>query len=563
MTSGSIANVSLEHQFVFAVNTITLVKSDALFSYVAPLNLLAWFLHPLRYFMDFRSFVRFNRTIIKITHLPLLLMIYIYERTYLSHSGADTVEIIAGRKPKAIDMSTPPGISPAARFKLRRDSVLTQQRDRVLDEVFKRPLRDVQTARDIEGRQKAAGTVISWISGMSASPPMQTIGEGSGLLSKKPDGRGYGAVGRQRPSLTPRKLTDLSGQSIRSDPEQFITTKGLISDRDIQSRSRRRPQTKSDNDDDGDDELFTNDEEEPPDEDIPDSSPRDTGIVLSDSATHSNRVRVISPDSIRNPTRHPLSQSQNLIRRSTNNTIRSNNFAAAAPTKLERDDSDEQMTVRYRSATAPASRASSSQSSRKSSPKTEQPSRSKIGSGAVTPIRASLLTKTRGSYRQYPTATASSSNAATPRRRPSLPTRGGGLASAAAWQSAPNFAAILQANKSRRKRQQHQQRSEKAMSDVVQFDAEDNDDDVASYASFQTKMAMATGGNNGGDDGRLGRLLLARIGAMEEGFRDVARELKELKKDKGKGKMSPGLWMGSGTGGGGSTLNSGQDSAGQ
>ena len=37
-----VRNAHDEHQFVFAVNTISMVKSDALFSYVAPTNVLAW-----------------------------------------------------------------------------------------------------------------------------------------------------------------------------------------------------------------------------------------------------------------------------------------------------------------------------------------------------------------------------------------------------------------------------------------------------------------------------------------------------------------------------------------
>ncbi|KAH8755910.1 hypothetical protein BGZ57DRAFT_772590 [Hyaloscypha finlandica] len=43
------SNAEQEHQFVFAVNTISMVKNDALFSYVAPSNIFAWVLTPLRF----------------------------------------------------------------------------------------------------------------------------------------------------------------------------------------------------------------------------------------------------------------------------------------------------------------------------------------------------------------------------------------------------------------------------------------------------------------------------------------------------------------------------------
>jgi hypothetical protein len=41
-----VQNANQEHQFLFAVNTISMVKSDALFSYVAPTNVIAWLVTP-------------------------------------------------------------------------------------------------------------------------------------------------------------------------------------------------------------------------------------------------------------------------------------------------------------------------------------------------------------------------------------------------------------------------------------------------------------------------------------------------------------------------------------
>lgn len=47
-----------EHAFLFAVNTISSVKSDALFSFIPPTNALGWLVGPLRYFMPFHDYVR-------------------------------------------------------------------------------------------------------------------------------------------------------------------------------------------------------------------------------------------------------------------------------------------------------------------------------------------------------------------------------------------------------------------------------------------------------------------------------------------------------------------------
>lgn len=78
-------NAHEEHRYLFAVNTITMIKSESstLFAYAAPLNLLEWVIRPLDYFVSFRDFLIINRTIIKITHLPILLSIFVYEKTYV------------------------------------------------------------------------------------------------------------------------------------------------------------------------------------------------------------------------------------------------------------------------------------------------------------------------------------------------------------------------------------------------------------------------------------------------------------------------------------------------
>ncbi|KAI6885788.1 hypothetical protein KC334_g15774, partial [Hortaea werneckii] len=103
-----VKNAEEEHLFLFAVNTISMVKSDALFSYVAPANVIGWALSPLRFVMPFREYVRFNRTIIKMTHFPVLFVIFAYERVVLAmftYEPTDLVEKPAVSQAKPVAFS--------------------------------------------------------------------------------------------------------------------------------------------------------------------------------------------------------------------------------------------------------------------------------------------------------------------------------------------------------------------------------------------------------------------------------------------------------------------------
>ncbi|KAG9245325.1 hypothetical protein BJ878DRAFT_419430 [Calycina marina] len=59
-----VSNANEEHQFVFAVNTISMVKNDALFSYVAPSNIIAWLLTPCRFVLPFRNFIKRSNSVV-------------------------------------------------------------------------------------------------------------------------------------------------------------------------------------------------------------------------------------------------------------------------------------------------------------------------------------------------------------------------------------------------------------------------------------------------------------------------------------------------------------------
>lgn len=78
------SNATKEHLYQFTISTIEGVKSDALFSYQPPFNLLAFIiLKPASWFLSPRALHSTNVFLIKLTSLPQLIIIGLYER-YLS-----------------------------------------------------------------------------------------------------------------------------------------------------------------------------------------------------------------------------------------------------------------------------------------------------------------------------------------------------------------------------------------------------------------------------------------------------------------------------------------------
>lgn len=75
------ANAKQEYLFQYAISTIEGVKSDALFSYQPPFNLLAFIiLWPLSFVLSPRSLHSANVFLIRLTSFPTLIVIWIYER---------------------------------------------------------------------------------------------------------------------------------------------------------------------------------------------------------------------------------------------------------------------------------------------------------------------------------------------------------------------------------------------------------------------------------------------------------------------------------------------------
>ncbi|XP_006459110.1 hypothetical protein AGABI2DRAFT_66204 [Agaricus bisporus var. bisporus H97] len=81
------ANATQEYLFQFAISTIEGFKNDALFSYQPPFNIMAFLiLKPASWFLSPRALHRVNVFLIKVTSLPQLLAITVYER-YLKSGG--------------------------------------------------------------------------------------------------------------------------------------------------------------------------------------------------------------------------------------------------------------------------------------------------------------------------------------------------------------------------------------------------------------------------------------------------------------------------------------------
>ncbi|KAF9442105.1 hypothetical protein P691DRAFT_811368 [Macrolepiota fuliginosa MF-IS2] len=75
------ANATQEYLFQFAISTIEGVKSDALFSYQPPFNILAFLiLKPASWFLSPRALHSANVFLIKVTSLPQLIAITVYEK---------------------------------------------------------------------------------------------------------------------------------------------------------------------------------------------------------------------------------------------------------------------------------------------------------------------------------------------------------------------------------------------------------------------------------------------------------------------------------------------------
>jgi hypothetical protein len=265
-----VANADAEHQFVFAVNTISMVKNDSLFSYVAPSNLLAWILTPLWYLMPFRTFIKLNRYVIKVTHFPLLLGIYGYERIFLArkvYEPTDLIECQGGGRNRIVSLLDPANrtslFSPTIR--LRQESTSGYHKDRALEEVFRLSQRESPRSVKNNRPQETRNVVKNWMDqheGVANSP----LPDNASIV-KRLERRGRQAIEARRMLdrhwSGAKSLGSITGQgSIGGPSRQDFARRRSVQESHLPTATvhEEQPQTA----DEGDDELglATNDEDD-------------------------------------------------------------------------------------------------------------------------------------------------------------------------------------------------------------------------------------------------------------------------------------------------------------
>ncbi|PGH28790.1 hypothetical protein GX50_08465 [[Emmonsia] crescens] len=230
-----VQNANEEHQFVFAVNTLSMVKSDALFSYVAPANVLAWIITPLRFIMPFPKFIQLNRTVIKITHMPILFTIYLYERTILRSSVFEPTDLVDRDHARAgndnICHSHFDAFIRRGSGRVREPSIATHQ-DRALEEVFRRPFNNSTSYRGTQilrhhhqqKQQQASNVVDSWIQNIEAGTGIASPEEQhTSTVERMEQQRFWKHRGQRYPDHVPSALRNFTEttQSIASEPEDL------------------------------------------------------------------------------------------------------------------------------------------------------------------------------------------------------------------------------------------------------------------------------------------------------------------------------------------------------
>lgn len=220
--------------------------------------------------MPMRQFVWLNRTVIKATHFPLLLIIFIYERFILAPSMYEPTDLVEnpGRgRHRAVSIVDPASrtalFSPSLR--IREESLVGYQKDRALEEVFRRApdFATIRTQRRNE-RRKTQNAIRSWMDqqdGTFASP------HNYGTTESRPaqDWQRRLSMVRERPKRFSGLYHD--ARSAASDPADMVSnaTFPTVPEHFNNSTVRRdfanevKENTDAEN---GDDELVTNDEYE-------------------------------------------------------------------------------------------------------------------------------------------------------------------------------------------------------------------------------------------------------------------------------------------------------------
>ncbi|KAM0524717.1 hypothetical protein ACHAPE_000816 [Trichoderma viride] len=504
------SNANEEHQFLFAVNTISMVKNDALFSYIAPSNIFAWLLMPLRYCMPLRHFVLLNRIIIKVTHCPLLFCIYLYERFWLAPSmyePTDLVENPGRSRTRAIsfgDMANRTTIfSPSMR--VREESVAGYQKDRALDELFLR-MPDATKSQRRHERRKTKTAIRNWMdrNDQDAGGPNWPPSDSRAV----PEWQRRMSMGWDLRSNS-RQVSDI--RSIVSDPADLASNAGGASYGGYRMMMDPRfahltPEYKDHTDADGDDELVTNDEYE--DENGTNTETRGVRRVNA-LASETDDYFTTTPTGVQSAaitSSHSSSDKGNSSNKPRRRVIGHNRTLSTNTILFNPGEMDH----------PPESSASASP------PKRIAPTISRGGNAGE------MSTGVRS-----PPSRRSMFSPPALNTRSTMPSQG------VAGTSGLNRSAALGLDPRNR------DRAVRRLSSADLSILSDNtnlpfagDINAGLAGSFQTQMALAfmkdsrlrdVGGADTADRDRMGRLVLARMKTLEESFADVVKEMRDMK----------------------------------
>jgi hypothetical protein len=516
-----VKNADEEHQFLFAVNTISMVKSDALFSYIPPTNIIGWLLIPLKYTMPFKKFLRMNRLLIKLTHLPILFVIFVYERVLLSHLAYSPTDLVE-RRGRAESKAPVPAFSirgPVDLFspRLREPSVTTFQKDQALEEVFRRPYHDPSfhpTPRYPTPRRNSGNVVSDWMRKMGNDDENTPPQDDSRSVLDRLEGRHRPYLRRTRTvGQTRRKHPLAAARAVMSDPDEVVTPlSGVIAEESEPDADKAvMEEVPQQTDADGDD------------EDDQASTEQNVTSRLEPGLKESKRPKSGYESSEDEFFRTPMQRTQTRPSAKTASPSESS-FMEKKPTSPgkkrlkpthNRNTSTSTILFSPIKDTMVASRAVSPEKRPKTS------NRSGTATGTATPgrLEGSSGTGARTPKRvQPPPASATRPRAIMPPRRNSANLLLGG-----SLNREPSFNAIAL----------------DLASDIGDNALNPNFGDISGLpASFTTQFEMAArmkarekqkGSDNDSDSNRMSRIMLARMTTLEEGFRDMLQEVKGLK----------------------------------
>lgn len=494
-------------RFVFAINTISMVKNDALFSYIAPSNIFAWLLMPLRYCMPLKHFVWLNRTIIKVTHFPVLFMIYLYERFWLAPSMFEPTDLVENHgRSRTRTISFGDAAQRTAMFspnvRVREESVAGFHKDRALEEVFRRvpDAATLRTQRRNE-RRKTQTAIRNWME-QHDEEGMPSTNWPTVDSRAVPDWQRRMSVGWDKPSHL-RQVSDV--RSIASDPADFMSNPGA-SFSNVRGRGRVElilPEHNDHTDADGDDELVTNDEDE-------------------DEVTNAGRSQQFEKHGVEDGEDYftpPMGARSGKLASPHESSAR----AALTPRQTNPRRGMHSRTLSTNTILFNPEEPQQPQPVPTVSPPKPIPSRRPNTSGRTTGTDSPAHTGRRSSPRRAPQLSTS-------KPRPILAPRGmtesGGVSKSAMLSLAP------------RDRLREARRLSSADLSLVSDHLGIEDNNIGMPGSFQTQMAMAlmkdsrlraAGGLEAADRDRMGRLVLARMKTLEESFADVIKEMRDLK----------------------------------